>query len=146
MGKLCFANCASLSTVTFESPSHLSSISESAFQSCSSLSSICIPSSGEIISEDFFVRIYRQVHSNQIRAFDRLNMIRFAAVDGYLQSASHLHFRGFYVNIDSSWRSEILAPAVQQVRNQKFQIPLRSPRDSQAQTSEPPLALLGLTS
>jgi hypothetical protein len=44
LGQECFNGCESLSTVTFESGSQLSSIAESAFRYCFSLSSICCPS------------------------------------------------------------------------------------------------------
>jgi hypothetical protein len=46
--------CESLSTVTFESGSKLSSIDKSAFQYCRSLSSICIPSSVEKVGKHCF--------------------------------------------------------------------------------------------
>jgi hypothetical protein len=49
LGKSCFHGCKSLSTVTFECGSKLSSIAESAFPRCSSLSSICCPSSLQTI-------------------------------------------------------------------------------------------------
>jgi hypothetical protein len=53
LGKDCFSGCKSLSTVTFESGSHLSSIAKSAFQYCSSLSSIFSPSSLQTILADY---------------------------------------------------------------------------------------------
>jgi hypothetical protein len=53
LGTFCFYGCESLSTVTFESGSHLSSIAESAFWGCSSLSSICCPSSLQTILADY---------------------------------------------------------------------------------------------
>jgi hypothetical protein len=49
LGKSCFSGCESLSTVTFESGSQLSSIAQSAFSFCSSLSSIFVPSSVEML-------------------------------------------------------------------------------------------------
>jgi hypothetical protein len=49
LGSDCFSGCQSLSTVTFESGSNLSSIEDFAFNCCSSLSSICIPSSVETL-------------------------------------------------------------------------------------------------
>jgi hypothetical protein len=54
LGKYCFSECKSLSTVTFESGSQLSSIAESAFWYCSSLSSIFIPSSVEMLGKYCF--------------------------------------------------------------------------------------------
>jgi hypothetical protein len=54
LGKECFYGCKSLSTVTFESGSQLSSIAQSAFWKCSSLSSIFIPSSVESLGKDCF--------------------------------------------------------------------------------------------
>jgi hypothetical protein len=53
LGKDCFSLCESLSTVTFESGSKLSSIEEFAFAYCSSLSSICIPSSLKTILTEY---------------------------------------------------------------------------------------------
>jgi hypothetical protein len=47
----CFAECNSLSTITFKSDSKLSCIERSAFEYCSLVLSICIPSSVEKISE-----------------------------------------------------------------------------------------------
>jgi hypothetical protein len=53
LGKYCFSGCESLSTVTFESGSQLSSIAEDAFCCCSSLSSIYCPSSLQTILTDY---------------------------------------------------------------------------------------------
>jgi hypothetical protein len=52
--KDCFNGCKSLSTVTYESGSQLSSIAESAFRDCSSLSSIFIPSSVRMVGKECF--------------------------------------------------------------------------------------------
>jgi hypothetical protein len=54
LGKGSVIECKSLSTVTFEYGSRLSSIDESAFSGCSSLSSICIPSSVEKLGRQCF--------------------------------------------------------------------------------------------
>jgi hypothetical protein len=54
LGKECFCGCESLSMVTFESNSQLSSIAEYAFHYCPSLSSIFIPSSVESLGKYCF--------------------------------------------------------------------------------------------
>jgi hypothetical protein len=43
LGSLCFSECKSLVTISFESDSRLSIFGESAFSHCSALESICIP-------------------------------------------------------------------------------------------------------
>jgi hypothetical protein len=48
---MCFSVCKSLSMVTFESDSQLSSIAESAFMYCSSLSSFFIPSTLPVLGQ-----------------------------------------------------------------------------------------------
>jgi hypothetical protein len=53
IGRDCFVGCQSLSTITFESGSQLSSLSEYAFWSCLSLSSIFCPSSLQTILADY---------------------------------------------------------------------------------------------
>jgi hypothetical protein len=54
LGQYCFDECKSLSTVTIESGSQLSSIAEYAFWKCSSLSSIFIPSSVKMLGKYCF--------------------------------------------------------------------------------------------
>jgi hypothetical protein len=55
LGEFCFSNCHSLSSITFESDSHLQRIEKSAFSS-SGLKSIVIPSSVEVLCESCFSR------------------------------------------------------------------------------------------
>jgi hypothetical protein len=54
LGKDCFAECESLSTVTFAAGSRLARIEEQAFLGCSRLPAICIPSSVETLGEECF--------------------------------------------------------------------------------------------
>jgi hypothetical protein len=54
LGRDCFADCISLSAVTFESDSQLASIGEGAFWGCNSLSSFSFPASVTMIGPSCF--------------------------------------------------------------------------------------------
>jgi hypothetical protein len=80
LGSSCFSNCKSLSSITFESNSHLTRIESSAF-SFSSLQSIGIQSSVEILCSSCFSNC-RSLSSISFEAYSRLTRIESYAFSG----------------------------------------------------------------
>jgi hypothetical protein len=84
IGESCFAESQSPETVTFESRLQLSRIEAIAFRHCSSLSSICIPSSVEVVADNCFAE------SNQISMirFDSNSQLSSIAASGFSNGPS----------------------------------------------------------
>jgi hypothetical protein len=94
----CFSNCQSLSSLTFESDSHVTRIGKLAFKSCELLLSICIPASVEVLCTESFADC-RSLVSVSFESDSRLTRIEEMAFF-LLRIAVHL-YSGFCLN--GSW-------------------------------------------